>query len=705
MGMAMSIDRGKTGARGWRPGHGRADGFTLLELLLILTILGFLAAMIYPAVGLLNDRERERLTRERMEEIRRAMVGDPDRFDASGRRIIGGYVGDMRDWPDLWEPAPQVKKSVLGVPPLFDVENPLTPTYYIFRPDGRFVDGVWRWQSANQPPGQPPLRKLTNAASNLDHIGGLETENEGQPLGLWTDNPNGVSAEILDAERWRGPYLVAPVDRKPEDSGHLAENDGQYHQLAPAYIAALSAEDWEDGVYQPADGDPGEHGDDKEDFRLRQTDGRLADAWDRALRFFITADPDHAGGTIFWIVSEGADGEGTYPNKWNAAEDGVDAGNTMARAYDPLNPSLGGYNPDDDYNRDNIVMKIHSHEWSAVFAEQDAEKRGKSEETLRQVRRALIGDSTAAEGGSNSGFTGSLCRWPRLFRWEDNGTPGDGSDDFWDDQDAVPASYRKGQPRGLWSDSPNSADTGDNLAAPAWDTFGIGWKRSYLRPPFGSGGVERVVDAWGRELLFFQDDGADNTLFTSDDILLVLSRGPDGRFAFGATDAASREPENYTEAVDVSTYTPSDAGGFNADNVILLVRGSDWQPARLSLNLTLLNATPTLQTRAMLVYGWNVSPLSVVAAAPTALTDEDGDGTAADWRLTHSPTFFFSNLTSEQAISGDRTLVLWEDTVTANDRIDSGEEYVTLPVTLHVYKDTNLTWTLDTTTLDYQTAP
>ncbi len=678
-------------------------GFTLLEVMLVLTILGFLAAMIYPAVGLLNDRERERITRERIEEIRSAIVGATDRFDASGRRIIGGYVGDMREWPELWEPAPQVKKSVIGIPPLFDVENPTTPTYYLFRPDGQFVGGVWRWQSSNQPPGQPPFRKLSDAVGDLDHIGGLETENEGQPVGLWTDTPNGETAEILDPNLWRGPYLVAPVDRKPEDSGHLAESDGQYHDLAPAYLTALSAEDWEDGVYSPADGDPGEHGDDKEDFRLRQTEGRLADAWERALRFFITADPDRAGETIFWIVSEGADGEGTYPNKWNAGENTINSDNTMARKYDPLNPTLGGYNPDDEYNKDNIVMKINSSEWRAIFTEQDAEKRRQTEDTLKIIRRALIGDSTAAEGGSNTGFTGSLCRWPRLFRWEDNGTPNDATDDFWDDQDAVPTSSTKGQPRGLWTDTPNSADTADNLVAPAWNTFGIGWKRSYLPPPFGNNGEEKLLDAWGRELLFFQDSGTDTTLFTNDDILLVLSRGPDGRFAFGTTDSNNREPEGFTEAISVSSYTASDAGGYNADNVVLIVRGSDWQPARLTLNLTLLNAT--LQTRAMLVYGWNGAPLTKVASAPSALTDEDSDGSTDDWRATPSPSFVFTNLTGEQAITGDRTLVLWEDTVAANNLIDSGETYATLPLTLHVYKDTNLTWTIDRTTTSYLTAP
>jgi prepilin-type N-terminal cleavage/methylation domain-containing protein len=89
-------------------------GFTLLEVLLVLTILGFLAAMMYPALGLLNNRERERITQAKMEEIRRAIVGDPDRFDEAGRRIIGGYVGDMGEWPELWEARAEIRPSFTG---------------------------------------------------------------------------------------------------------------------------------------------------------------------------------------------------------------------------------------------------------------------------------------------------------------------------------------------------------------------------------------------------------------------------------------------------------------------------------------------------------------------------------------------------------------------------------------------------------------
>ena len=92
----------------------RNGGFTLLEVLIVLFILGLLAAMVLPAMGVLDDRARRRITQERMDLIRRAILGPEDRFDAQGRPVIGGYVGDMRAWPDLWEARAEIKPHFGG---------------------------------------------------------------------------------------------------------------------------------------------------------------------------------------------------------------------------------------------------------------------------------------------------------------------------------------------------------------------------------------------------------------------------------------------------------------------------------------------------------------------------------------------------------------------------------------------------------------
>ena len=126
------------------PATSNERGFTLLEVLIVLFILGMIAVMAWPALGILDDRAREEITCESMEVIRRAIVGDPDRFDADGRRIIGGYVGDIEKWPDLWEAKAEV------VPP--DCASACNedcpdgnPFSFGFRPAGRFVEKRWKW--------------------------------------------------------------------------------------------------------------------------------------------------------------------------------------------------------------------------------------------------------------------------------------------------------------------------------------------------------------------------------------------------------------------------------------------------------------------------------------------------------------------------------------------------------------------------------
>jgi len=676
-----------------RRGDAASAGFTLLELMVVLTIMILLAAMVYPAAGMLNDKERRRITEEKMAEIRRAIVGDPDRFDESGLRIIAGYVGDMEAWPDLWEAPPEVKESVIGMPPDFNPDDPNNPNVYYYRPSGEFGDISKRWKWEPHQPHFLPPRKLTDdTVNNNDHIGGKETENEGQPVGLWTDDPSGKDSDRLDAGCWKGPYLITPTDSKPEDSGHYATNDSEYYNLEPAYSISIGTETWEDGDYAPTDSDPGEYYDDKEKFRLMQTDGRLEDGWNRALRFFITADPDHTGGTIFWIISEGPDHEGTYPAKGTYS---VGAGWTpdpddrMGYKYDSEAPDPKGYNPDDEYNQDNIVMKIYSHEWQAVIDALNQRKRQQTEEQFAAIRRALIGNSTAAEAGFNSGFTGALCRWPALFRWEDNGTPANPDDDFWDDknEDSTPVAYTKGQPRGLWTRTPNSADSSDNLPTPSAGSPGIGWSGAFLPTPMGNGADEKLMDAWGREVLFFHDAAHDS--------LLVLSRGPDGKFDFYDTDTLPvgapdgnndyLEPGSPAQAVDVTTYTPADTNGHNADNVVMVIPAASWKPAWFTMEqFTVTNAVSGV-TKAMFVYGYNSVTDSLQSTLYVAGTD--GSLLSGTWTMggaAPSEAFLFSAATTPPACTGTRSLVIWNDT--DNDNVvDSGEHWKVLNYNLFTH--------------------
>ncbi len=640
-------------------------GFTLLEVLIVLFILGMIAFMTWPALGILDDRAREELTREKMEVIRRAIVGDPDRFDENGRRIIGGYVGDMEKWPDLWEAKAEV------VPP--DCDSACNedcpdgdPFSFGFRPAGRFVEKRWKWCR--------PFRKVFDGVD--DHIGGLETENEGQPRGLWTqyleEHPTSSPGEMEDA-RWKGPYLVPPVNEKLSDSQHWAETCDEYYSLEPADTwhweagpppECVRATTSEDGDY------PAEHYDEKESFRLLQTDGRLADGWGRALRFFITADQDRPESTIFWIISEGPDKEGTYPAK------GTFAAGLWAVAPDDIMSKA--YGEEDDYNKDNIMMKMYSHEWEAVFDEINEKKKMETEALFFMIKRAILGSSP---GGMNDGFTGDVCRWAKLFRWEDNGTPADPADDYWDDEDGIPVSYTKGQLRELWTRTPNSSDPADDMAEPAWAHAGIGWRGEYLQTPWGINGEQFIRDDWDREVLFFKDN--------TNDAIMILSRGADGKFDFYDTDTLPEgapdgtndylEPASFTEAIDVTTYDPNDAGGHNKDNIMLIIRKSEWYPGFFTLNkFTVLNAMAG-SIKACLFYDDGSTDIKV-AGTDGSMIDADGDLAVDDWEVGADPpppcAFNYTDITVNKIKTGARYLVLWDD-ADGNDTIDAGENQYT----------------------------
>lgn len=633
-----------------QPDTCRQPGFTLLEVLVVLTVLGFLAAMIVPTVGMLDDLERERRTRLRMDQIRAAILGPEGRFDAQGRPIVGGYVGDMRAWPDLWEARAEIRPNVLGVN--WDAPSTLAghdvgqgpgylmdPDLVFYRPSGAFSGDRWKWRA--------PYRKLTNdATANRDHIGGLETENEGQPRGLWTrhvedlpfDLPgHPAPGEVLDA-RWKGPYLTPPQEGKPADSDHWATDDGMYANLKPRWLGTY--ETWEDGDYDPTTGELGEHHDEKESFRLLQNDGRLTDGWDRALRFFITVDPDSPGHTLFWIVSEGADREGHYPNKGGRAGHGhsswaVNATNTMGRNYDPDHPN----------NKDNVVMKLSSRDWRGIFDAEDARKTRETEDLLTRIRLAVIGESPS---GLNSGYTGDMAVWPQLFQWEGGG---------WDSADASD-SYTTGQPRGLWTDKPGQP--ADDLNA---TRLGLGWRHPYIGAPHGAGADNVLRDAWDREILFFKDDASD--------AMLILSKGSDGQFDFATHNGT--HPTNPTQAFDVTTYDP--LPGVNADNRHLVLTGDQWRGGYFQTQaFTVLNAGATTKARFLASTQTPIDGVDLFNA--TTLIDADGDLNADDWvqgNATAPPVFAYPNPHGSNATTGGRHLVFWNDT---NDdgQPDSGTE-------------------------------
>ncbi len=74
-------------------------GFTLVELVIIIVVLGILAAVAIPKFAGISDSSKETATRKEMLEIKRAIIGNPE-IVAGGRLVYPGFEGDIGSLPD-----------------------------------------------------------------------------------------------------------------------------------------------------------------------------------------------------------------------------------------------------------------------------------------------------------------------------------------------------------------------------------------------------------------------------------------------------------------------------------------------------------------------------------------------------------------------------------------------------------------------------
>ncbi|MCL0100817.1 prepilin-type N-terminal cleavage/methylation domain-containing protein [Peptococcaceae bacterium] len=385
-------------SRGGAPRRDHA-GLTLLEIVIVITIMGFLAAMVVPLVGAAEHRERIERTKERLEQVRTAILGPRDAFDAQGFRVIGGYVGDMGSLPGLY-------KSVWCG-----------------------TNGRWNWK---------------------DEEVVLAT---GQPLGLWVRGDQLGTRVTPSWDNWRGPYITYPTDPFPGDA---------------------------EGLYDPARHD-GKNS--LDEFHMRQTEGKLSDAWGRALLFWRDpkTTPHNPNDDTLWIISEGPD----RASDWSGGE----------------------YNPDAPANRDNLVVEITPAEW---FDPNRPAKERETQRILDRIQDALLGPPDAFDPSGRriiGGYLGDMGAWPELY-------------DEWDGSRWTIVTGITGQPRALWTNDPGTGGTADLTGT---ITNGFGWRGPYLPKPWGTGADEVLRDAWGEPLQF--------ELNTQTQTLTITSAGPDRDFA------------------------------------------------------------------------------------------------------------------------------------------------------------------------------
>jgi prepilin-type N-terminal cleavage/methylation domain-containing protein len=69
-------------------------GFTLVELVIIIVVLGILATVAIPKIGGIIGSSRETATKAEMAELKMAIIGDA-RVVAGGKMVNRGFLGDV----------------------------------------------------------------------------------------------------------------------------------------------------------------------------------------------------------------------------------------------------------------------------------------------------------------------------------------------------------------------------------------------------------------------------------------------------------------------------------------------------------------------------------------------------------------------------------------------------------------------------------
>ncbi|MDF1544353.1 MAG: prepilin-type N-terminal cleavage/methylation domain-containing protein [bacterium] len=74
-------------------------GFTLIELVIVIVVLGIIAAVAIPRFGALTENSKVTATQSEMQTLKRAIVGNPEAV-SGGEFVDRGYEGDVGFLPN-----------------------------------------------------------------------------------------------------------------------------------------------------------------------------------------------------------------------------------------------------------------------------------------------------------------------------------------------------------------------------------------------------------------------------------------------------------------------------------------------------------------------------------------------------------------------------------------------------------------------------
>jgi len=138
----------------------KASGVTLVELVLVIILLSVLGTVVISTVGDSGDAARYEETRRRMEELRRAILGDDTR-DPEGKRQNFGYHGDLGQLPSKLTDLITPQAPAWSYNSTYGVASGWRGPYLKTQQGAQIDKDVWGKSFDYQPKANPPfLRSL-----------------------------------------------------------------------------------------------------------------------------------------------------------------------------------------------------------------------------------------------------------------------------------------------------------------------------------------------------------------------------------------------------------------------------------------------------------------------------------------------------------------------------------------------------------------